>query len=138
MELPSSSPSPGFTTAPALEGINTVLAKLPDPVNYLSTALEIFVPLGADETVTMLGLWFDSVGLLHVYVQQAVIPDNVFAQVKIISLRLPIALGFTVFNLGLALFFARAFILGFRAVATDTASQIRQAVDKMKSQNTTH
>lgn len=135
MEQPSATLSPDCSTSPRLEGIETVLQKLPDPVNFLSTALEIFVPIGQDETVTMLGLWFDSVGLLHIYVQQAVIPDNVFTQVRIITLRLPIALGFTVFNLGLALFFVRAFILGFRAAAKDTANQFQQIIDKLKSQN---
>lgn len=93
-------------------------------VKFLSPALEIFVPIGNDETVTMLGLWFDAVGHLNIYVQQAVVPDNVFAQVKIITLKVPIAIGFTVFNLGLALFFARSSILGLR----NAVNEIRQSL----------
>lgn len=123
MEQQSSPASRDFSATCRPERINTLLQNLPDPVNFLSPALEIFVPLGNDETVTMFGLWFDAVGLLNIYVQQAVIPDNVFAQVKIMTLRVPIAIGFTLFNLGLALFFVRSFILGIRTAV----HEIRQS-----------
>ncbi len=115
MEQFQSTSAPDSPMPYSAEGIDTVLQKLPDPVNYLSPVIEIFVPIGNDETVTMLGLWFDAVGLLHIYCQQAIIPENVFVQVKLITLKVPIAIGFTLFNLGLALFFARSSILGLRA-----------------------
>lgn len=113
--------------------------KLPDPVKFLSPVIEIFLPIGNEETLTMLGLWFDTVGFLHVYVQQALIPDNIFSQIKIITLRLPVALGFTLFSLGLALFLVRSSIMALRAATTETSDQIQRAVqqviEKMKRNN---
>jgi hypothetical protein len=127
MEQQLSITSTDFPTSYNIERNDTVLQKLPDPVSFLSPVLEIFVPIGNDETVTMLGLWFDSDGLLHIYVQQAIIPDNVFAQVKIITLKVPIAIVLTIFGLGLGLFFVRASILAFRAGAKESANQFHKS-----------
>lgn len=124
MEQVSTTTSADLPPSNGMGKIDNLLQKLPDPVNFLSPGLEIFVPIGNDETLTMLGLWFDAVGLLNIYVQQAVIPDNVFTQVKIITLKIPVAIGFTVFNLGLALFFVRSGILGLRSAV----NEIRQSI----------
>ncbi|KLU58594.1 hypothetical protein CEB3_c46100 [Peptococcaceae bacterium CEB3] len=133
MEQGATQTPPVFSPGEPPAGLKDRLKQLPDPVNYLSTAMEIFVPVSKDGSITMLGLWFDAVGLLHIYVQQAIVPDNIFTQVRIITLRLPIALGFTVFNLGLALFFVRAFVLGFRAAVSETAHKFQDLMGKEKA-----
>lgn len=127
------------STIDPCEEVQNILQGLPDPVKFLSPVIEIFVPIGKEETLTMLGLWFDTVGFLHVYVHQALLPDNLFTQIKVVTLRLPIAWGFTIFNLGLAMFFSRSFIMALRAATAETSDQIQRSlqktIDKLKKSN---
>ncbi len=114
-------------------GLTPAPGKPLDPVNLLSPVIEIFLPVTLDGT-TMLGLWFDTAGLLHIYVQQAIAPDNIFAQVKIITLRLPIALGFTLFSVGLGLFFARSTYMATRLAAVESLRGAQKTLQQMIDQ----
>lgn len=102
-----------------------------DPIRLFAPVQEFFIPIGKDETNTMLGLWFDAIGLLHVYVQQAIVPDNVFTQVKIITLRLPIPFGFMLANMIQATFYARAAVLAVRAATAQTTIQVQGIFDRI-------
>ncbi len=102
-----------------------------DPVNLFVPVMELFLPIGRDETNTMLGIWFDTAGLFHIYVQQAIIPDNIFTQVKIITLRLPVSLGFMISNILIGSFFARSATLAVRAATAGTTIQVQRAVNKI-------
>ncbi len=111
-------------------GLSPAPGKPLDPVSLLSPVIEIFVPVTLNGN-TMLGFWFDTAGLTHVYVQQAIAPDNIFTQVKIITVRLPFALGLLVFNLGLAMFFVRAFIVATRVAAVESLQGVQKMVQQM-------
>ncbi|HWJ03789.1 MAG TPA: hypothetical protein VNU93_08920, partial [Verrucomicrobiae bacterium] len=106
-----------------------------DPVNLLTPVVEVFLPLTITTNNTLLGLWFDTAGDTHVFIQQAVVPGNIYSQVKVISVRLPIAFGFTLFNLGVALWVTRSTILGMRAVADELAqvfeAMVEQVIEKL-------
>lgn len=118
-------PGPSVETVPARE------VNLPDPVNLFPPVVEFFLPVGPQETNTMIGIWFDTAGLLNIYIQQAIVPDNIYTQIKIISLRIPVAFGFSIFNLGIAMFFARVLILVVRATTAEMAGEIQSLMQKI-------
>lgn len=105
-----------------------------DPVNLFAPVQEFFLPLGRSQTNTTLGLWFDTVGLLHLYVQQAIVPDNIYTQVKILTLRLPLSLGFLISNMVQAMFFARSAALTIRATTAGTTIQVQKIVNRLLEQ----
>ncbi|HZW83641.1 MAG TPA: hypothetical protein VFF14_09540, partial [Candidatus Deferrimicrobium sp.] len=102
-----------------------------DPINLFTPVQEFFLPLGRDQTNTTIGLWFDTVGLLHIYLQQAIVPDNIYTQVKIVTLRLPVGLGFLISNSIQSMFYARAFILAIRAATAATTIEVQKLVDQL-------
>ncbi len=121
--------APGAAALPVGTGLPT--NNLNDPVKMLAPVLEIFLPIGPSETNTMLGLWFDTLGFLHIYVQQAIAPDNIYTQVKIITFRLPVTIGFTIFSLGFGMFVARTVIIAMRGAAREAVSQIQLLLEQV-------
>jgi hypothetical protein len=102
-----------------------------DPINLFTPVQEFFLPLGRDQTNTSIGLWFDTVGLIHIYLQQAIVPDNIYTQVKIVTLRLPVSMGFLISNMIQAMFFARSSILAIRAATAATTIEVQKLVDQL-------
>lgn len=52
----------------------------PDPVKLLAPVMVLYLPVGPRETDTMIGLWFTTVGVLNIYIQQAI--DKVMRRIR--------------------------------------------------------
>lgn len=102
-----------------------------DPVNLLPTVVEFFLPIGSGDYLTLFGFWIDSQGFLKITIQQAIVPDNLFAQMKIMTLRLPSALLLAIFFFGFGMFSLKLNILGQRAAVMEKSTQIQKMLQKV-------
>lgn len=87
-----------------------------DPAALLSSGVQIYFPLTRTLSV---GILFESISLIKVYIQQIAMTEDIVIQVKIIQLNLPFALGFLFFNCGLACFYTASVIKIIRSLTSD-------------------
>lgn len=102
-----------------------------DPLILFPTVVEFFLPIGSGDDITTFGFWVGSDGLLKITIQQAIVPDNIFSQIKVITLKLPTALLLTIFFFGFGMFSIKLNILGQRAATREKTDQIQKILQKV-------
>ncbi|MDA8228365.1 MAG: hypothetical protein M0T74_11830 [Desulfitobacterium hafniense] len=97
-----------------------------DPVSLLSAGVQIYFPVTEHISI---GILFETIGLIKIYVQQHAIPDDILIQVKIIKVNVPIALGLLFFNLGLAAFYTKAVITLLRNHGLQITAEVQENIN---------
>jgi hypothetical protein len=105
--------------------------KMIEPLNLFPSVVEFFLPIGSGDTITMFGFWIGSDGLLKITIQQAVVPDNIYSQIKVITLKLPNSLLLTIFFFGFGMFSIKLNTLSQRAAAKERTNQIQKILQKV-------
>jgi hypothetical protein len=102
-----------------------------DPLDLFPSGVEFFLPIGSGDNITMFGFWVSSDGFLRITIQHAIVPDNIFSQIKVITLKLPSALLLSIFFFGFGMFSIKLNILGQRAASKEKTKQIQKILQKV-------